>query len=289
MSGRQLFTIDKFRNTGKPLLSILAEPESVFMRGLRKFRRRTLYTNIVNDKSTVYYTTGISKTDPFANLGKIKPNYLKGYENVILDPRNPWSPLAKSLEPKTIGDFGTFAVQWLGRIPWILALVVFLPLGIVFFLVNSAVQSVRSWRRIRLHEEGRAGIPVDDYRGLPLLMDEVREAVEDAYEELNSSQTQEYLVQDGGSLDEDSGLDEQSHKILAIERKKSMPQEPTLALSPLQFKMIEALDRLTWRRYPVWIHKARHSHAAIIVRVEKPAFSEGWIVLKHWIKEEFIM
>jgi hypothetical protein len=45
------------------LLEILADPESIFIKGLAKFERRTLYTNIVNDRSAVYYTTGISKTD----------------------------------------------------------------------------------------------------------------------------------------------------------------------------------------------------------------------------------
>jgi hypothetical protein len=54
---------DNFRDTGKPLLEVLADPESIFIKGLVKFERRTLYTNIVNDRSAVYYTTGISKID----------------------------------------------------------------------------------------------------------------------------------------------------------------------------------------------------------------------------------
>lgn len=43
-SGRQLFTIDKFRDTERPLLEVLADPESIFIKGLAKFERRTLYT-----------------------------------------------------------------------------------------------------------------------------------------------------------------------------------------------------------------------------------------------------
>ncbi len=53
--------------------------------------------------------------------------------------------------------------------------------------------------------------------------------------------------------------------------------------------MIAALDSVGWRKYPVYIHKVRHSHAAIIVRTEKPGFDEGKIVLKHWLDEEFIL
>lgn len=92
-SGRELFTIDKFRDTGRPLLEVLADPDSIFIKGLAKFERRTLYANIVNDRSAVYYTTGISKKDPFVNLDKVKLNYVKGYDDVILDPEHPVEPL----------------------------------------------------------------------------------------------------------------------------------------------------------------------------------------------------
>lgn len=49
-SGRQLFMIDKFRGTERPLLSVLADPDSIFIAALRQFQRRSLYTNIVNDR-----------------------------------------------------------------------------------------------------------------------------------------------------------------------------------------------------------------------------------------------
>lgn len=92
-SGRELFTIDKFRDTGRPLLEVLADPDSIFIKGLAKFERRTLYANIVNDRSAVYYTTGIAKSDPFTHLDRVKLNYLEGYEDVILDPETPVAPL----------------------------------------------------------------------------------------------------------------------------------------------------------------------------------------------------
>ena len=49
-SGRQLFTIDNFRGTGRPLLSALADRESAFFKGLQLFVHKTLYANIVNDR-----------------------------------------------------------------------------------------------------------------------------------------------------------------------------------------------------------------------------------------------
>ncbi len=78
VSGRQLFTIDSFRDTGRPLLSVLADSDSIFIAALSKFRNRVLYSNIVNDRSAVYYTTAISRIDPFTKPDEVKLNYLKG-------------------------------------------------------------------------------------------------------------------------------------------------------------------------------------------------------------------
>ena len=290
-SGRQLFTNDKFRETERPLLAVLADPDSIFMSGLKRFKRRTLYANVVNDRSAVYYTTAISKTDPYSDPTKIKANYLKGYEDVIIDPRNPVSPLG----PKDPASAASTILWYAGKVPRLLALIIFLPLGIMAFLVNSLVQTLRSSRRITLHERGLAGIPTQDYR-VPIWIKDIRGAVEDAYENLNSAQPQSYLTGPEGANgvgEDDEGsdgdLNETETQILALERKKSHADQPTLALAPYQFAMISALDELGWRKYPVWIHKSRHSHAAIIVRTEKPASSEGYVVLRHWLKEEFIV
>ncbi|KAL1903210.1 hypothetical protein Sste5346_000495 [Sporothrix stenoceras] len=96
VSGRQLFGIDSFRDTGRPLLAIMADPESIFMAGLRQFERRTLYANIINDRSAVYYTTAISKTDPFAEVGAeggeiedLPLNFVPGYDSTIMDQKEP--------------------------------------------------------------------------------------------------------------------------------------------------------------------------------------------------------
>ena len=303
MSGRQLFGIDKFRDTGKPLISVLADPNSIFMSGLAKFKRHTLYTNITNDRSAVYYTTGITKTDPYTDLSKVTVNYLPGWDDVILDPTDPVSatPPPRPTEPETVK---TSVEKWAKRVPFIAALVLFIPLGVVAFLINSAVQTVRSSRRVRLHERGLAGIRVQDFR-VNLWIKEIREAVEDAYENLSSSQNQAYLVNDddgsSSSASASGGEEEEgghgngewgARKILALERKRSRTQEggfPTLALAGYQFAAIEALDKLGWRKYPVWIHKHRHSHAAIIVRMEKEGFSEGGVVLRHWVTAEFLV
>lgn len=270
----------------------------LILAGLAKFERRTLYTNIVNDRSAVYYTTGISRTDPFTNLDKIKLNYLKGYDDVILDPACPVASTTPELEEETYSSVLVRNTQTtMGRLPFLLAMIFFIPFGVVAFLINSGVQSIRSNRRIRLHETGLAGIQPGNYR-VPLLITGMREAVEDVYENLNSAQSNEYLA---NGIDEEAATEpnspvlerpQSSHTVskLNLDEEKPGPahEVPTLALAPYQFRMIQALDNVGWRKYPVYIHKVRHSHAAIIVRVDKPTFDEGRVVLKHWLDEEFI-
>ncbi|KAI1808056.1 DUF676-domain-containing protein [Daldinia bambusicola] len=287
MSGRQLFIIDKFRDTGRPLLEVLADPESIFISGLRKFKRRTLYANVVHDRSAPYYTTCISKTDPYTDLSKVKANFVEGYDNVILDPLNPVTPLVSQGDSKTMADISAGAPRNLRLTIFLATLIAFLPLGIVALIANSIIQTFRSSKRIRLHESGLAGIQVKNYRS-PIWMRDIRGTVEDIYETLNNSQGESYL-----RASDDEHHSEQLNKadagIIALERKKSHPQFPTLALAPSQFVMINELDKVGWRKYPVWIRNDNHSHAAIIVRSDTPRFKEGLVVLRHWVTEEFLI
>jgi hypothetical protein len=310
-SGRQLFTIDRFRDTGRPLLSVIADPDSIFIKALAKFKHRSLYANIVNDRSAVYYTTGISRTDPFVSLSKFKVNYLKGFEPVILDASNPVSYKDEEALPAFHKRVAGGTVTVLSKIPVAAFLVIFIPIGTLLFLMNSVIQSVRSRQRIRLHHQGKAGIPVEEYR-VPLISDmvqDVRQTAEDIYENVNQSQSQEYLPAGSEEMASPSSptTKHKSHPsiasmseekpLLSIDeeeddvddeipmQKKGDPEFPTLALTPIQFAMIQALDDVGWKKYPVWIHNARHSHAAIIRRMNKKSFDEGKVVAKHWLSE----
>ena len=154
----------------------------------------------------------------------------------------------------------------------------------------------------------------------------MREAVEETYENLNNAQDNQYLLSgnEEEALENDppnltwrersespisSGLMSEiatpenrvpsaspSPSIDSINAADDPVQLqsrhldiPMLALTPDQFAMIHALDNVGWRKYPVYIHKNRHSHAAMIVRMNKKSFDEGYIVLRHWLNEEFLM
>ncbi|OAK95461.1 lipase/serine esteras-like protein [Phaeosphaeriaceae sp. SRC1lsM3a] len=292
MSGRQLFGIDKFRDTGRPLLSVLADPNSIFIKGLAQFQHRSLYANIVNDRTVTYYTAGISQTDPFVKPDKINMNFISGYDDVILDGEFPVTAKKEPEAPLAFSQRLTSTTHTIiGRVPLVAFLAVFIPIGTTLFLANSAVQTITSSRRIRLHETGQAGINIQQYR-IGNMINAVRREAEDMFENVNNTQESDYLS--AGSREIASPTqpsspgfnrkDSESDIDSIVEKKRSSaPDFPTLALTQDQFGMIEALDNVGFKKHPVYIHNHRHSHAAIIVRMDKKSFDEGRIVLKHWL------
>lgn len=295
-SGRQLFSIDIFRDTNRPLLLVLADPQSIFMQALARFKHRVLYANIVNDRSAPYYTTFITKVDPYVDHSAIDIHYMKGYHPNIIDTVDPVSKKLPDPSRSLLSRVASSSQNVLTTVPYVAALVVFIPIGTVLFLANAGVQSIRSQKRIKLHESGRAGIGLGNYR-IPLIMENARSAVEDTFGSMTGTRNQQYLPagveQDGGpshgSEDEKNGSPAET---LPKRRRRSSAQQPTfptLNLSTEQFEMIENLNEAGWKKYAVHIHNVRHSHAAIIVRSTplRSKFEEGKRIVGHWIEEEF--
>ena len=302
-SGRQLFLIDSFRDTGRPILSVLADPDSIFIKALSHYRNRVLYCNVVNDRSAPYYTTAISKTDPFVDPETVSIKYVKGYEPIVVARDHPAKPIKKEEDSDTYSRFLTSSRSLLSQLPFYAMLTVLVPIGSVVFLINSGVQSFRSQQRIRLHEQGKAGVGLASYR-IPLMIESTRSAVQGAIENVNPDQQPNYLDDDTTSssqlkmsqkrqpdyesdaTSEQSG-DSDEDSTAELTRVRSYAEFPTLALAPEQFEMIDGLDGVGFRKYPIHIHKVRHSHAAIIFRRAKSDYDEGKTVIKHWLSEEF--
>lgn len=294
--------IDSFRDTGRPLLSVLADADSIFIRALAQFKHRSLYANVLNDRTVTYYTAAISQTDPFVKPDALKINYLSGYKDVIIDPNAPVSAKVPEKLPAFTKRLTTGTRTAFQRAPIIAFLLVFIPIGSTLFLLNSVVQSVRSRQRIRLHEEGKAGIDIGGYR-IPMF-NSARKEVEDMFENMNNAQEQEYLAP--GSEELASPTQASAPQLLRrMSSARTRPAEfvergsmdddkadlkvefPTLALTQHQFKMIENLDTVGFTKFPVYIHKHRHTHAAIIRRMDKDGFEEGRVVVKHWLNSNF--
>lgn len=295
-SGRQMFLVDNFRETGRPILSVLADPDSIFVHALAEFQYRSLYANIINDRSVNYYTASVSPVDPYADLEKLSLHFVKGYEPIVLDPEHPFDRIPEPPQtPPFYERFTTGAKRLFRRAPRFLLFACLIPIAIAVFLVNSVVQECRSQRRITLHHQ-------DKVDSIPWLMREVQEGLDSAIERVNSIQEQEYLLQGPsnitGATDETSGdipgtRQPNSRGAEKPEthagKKAQKPGFPTLALTRAQFAMLKAFNNLEFQKYLVWIHNSNHSHAAIIRRDGRPTMIEGETVIKHWLDHVFVV
>ncbi|KAM0719581.1 hypothetical protein Q7P37_003711 [Cladosporium fusiforme] len=291
-SGAQMFLADSFRDTGKPLLSVLAEPNSIFIQGLRLFKNKSVYANTTNDRSVPYYTAGISRTDPFVDLDAINVHYEDGQEpdkQVILDPSNPVTPRQSPEATRTLFERVTnFPQRTLNDVPFYAAVTVLLPIGATFFLINSGIQTFRSAQRVRLHEEGHSGFSIGKYR-MPLL--EEAQAMQDRVYKTLSQQNEQYLPtpppepseeQTSSSASSISTENEKGDQLVRDETKKENSPFPILALTPEQFAMIDNLNDVGLTKYAAHIQNVRHTHAAIVVRSDRASFWEGKVVSAHW-------
>lgn len=303
VSGHQMWLIDSFRDTGRPLLGVMADPESIFISGLKKFRQRTVYANIVNDHSVLFYTSGISKVDPFRDLEDVNINYVKGYEDVIIDPDLHVRPPVERKPETTAARFWKKSKSVALWIPLSMLLLILVPLASIIFLINAGIQSFRSSKRIRMHEIGKNGERFGRYR-VPVLIQDAQHAVEQAFENVNTIQEPAYLSNSDTEAS-DAAPEKSPKSSVSITAENDANGEgasnsrssattvhahsPKLALTNEQFGIIDSLNAVGIRKYPVHIQKHRHSHAAIIVRAEKDGFKEGKLVMKHWLDNEFVL
>ena len=298
-----MFVTDSFRDTGRPLLAILADRNSIFMRGLALFGRRTLYANIINDRSVPYYTAAASRVDPFVNLDCIRINYLKGYDDIVLDPQDPVSSVEPEKPSRGLEGLITNGRSMVEKLPVAVLIGLLLPVGLVAYLVNSGIQSVRSNRRILLHEQGKAGIGVGAYH-MPLIVEEMQSVVEGAIQAAHPGlsshrgQSGETSRKDQAS-DRDPPSASDSSSTLAPRGSSNLvvhghdrpgddqpSQFMSVTLTRAQFIIVDGLEGIHLRKYAVHIRRHRHTHAAIVVRTPKKEFEEGKTVIRHLVENE---
>eukprot|EP01056_Protomagalhaensia_sp_Gyna25_P004921 Protomagalhaensia_sp_Gyna_25__4920@NODE_527_length_3206_cov_243_457847_g411_i0_p1_GENE_NODE_527_length_3206_cov_243_457847_g411_i0NODE_527_length_3206_cov_243_457847_g411_i0_p1_ORF_typecomplete_len420_score32_34DUF676/PF05057_14/1_9e30DUF676/PF05057_14/17Palm_thioest/PF02089_15/1_6e09Palm_thioest/PF02089_15/1_9e02PGAP1/PF07819_13/1_5e08PGAP1/PF07819_13/2_6e02LCAT/PF02450_15/2_7e05LCAT/PF02450_15/5_3e02Lipase_2/PF01674_18/7_7e05Lipase_2/PF01674_18/4_6e02DUF915/PF06028_11/0_00038DUF915/PF06028_11/ len=256
-SGRQLFLTDDFRNSGRCLLEVLADPESIFMKALVLFRRRSLYANILNDRTVPWYTASISASNPFVDMEAVALRTEPGYDGVILDGAAPAAPLLARTGVPT----ASIARQVALRLPMWLVMAAVLPLGTLIFLLHSCHQTFSSAERVRRHRDALPWRP-------PLMLpgdDRSTSAGSEAEELVPEAET----------------------AVLALEAQKHTPF-PVLQLTAAQFRMIRNLDAAGWHKHPVHIRNVAHSHGAIIVRSKRLDSGDGYQVCRHWV-ENFLI
>ncbi|KAJ7574478.1 DUF676-domain-containing protein [Mycena floridula] len=84
-TGTQFYLLDKWSNTGNPLLEFMANKDSFFFQALRQFSVVAVYANAINDLTVPYYTGAFEESDPFGDISEdqIVPEYEAGYEPVL--------------------------------------------------------------------------------------------------------------------------------------------------------------------------------------------------------------
>lgn len=340
-SGQQLWTTDDFQGTGRPILAVLADPDSIFIRALSLFKHRILYANIVNDRAVPFYTACIEDIDPFVDPDAVDLNYTPGWEDVILEhpqgepPHTAQMAVKKNTSPTYYESFQNGLRNAANKAPFYFFMTTIAPIGATVFLANAGIQSFRSAGRIQEHAEGKSGIDKDKYK-VQMMIEGAQRQAEKMMEGMGRHEAEEYLPEE-----ENKQRREQQEQRKANEEKKtpdgsptapkpasevdhlaygedpghsdaniaatastvappaqhlpSYPDSlsskkgdkvdfPTLALTPEQFKMKENLDAVGFKKYPVHIKKANHSHAAIVVRMQRPGFGEGRVVARHWVE-----
>jgi hypothetical protein len=128
-----------------------------------------------------------------------------------------------------------------------------------------------------------------------VIVQDVQHVVEEVIENVNARQDPAYLsgsdveLSDSGSKSAENNGEFASRSPTLSSSTAAAPHSPKLALSRDQAAIIDSLNAMGIKRYPVHIQKHRHSHAAIIVRKPKDGFREGKIVMKHWMDNEFVV
>ena len=116
------------------------------------------------------------------------------------------------------------------------------------------------------------------------MLEEAQAAQDRMFERLAEGRKDEFLPEQNAkskSTPQPDYVDELSKRELAKEQSPF----PVLALTAEQFEMIDNLDALGFTKYRVHIQNHRHTHAAIVVRIQKDSFAEGRTVVKHWAEQ----
>lgn len=247
------------------------------MRGLALFKTRTVYANIINDRSVPYYSAAISQYDPYLDMSRINLSYLPSYTPIIVDPVCPIIPLSRPKDPVIPNNTQRFLVP--------VVIVLLMPIWVIFFLLASLYQSFFSARRRRQHLQLKKDLDLMEEASLSGAVQEAFEDVVDNASLLSPSEDRdeyfESITEETALLDEYANTnDSKSGEAISFKR-----EEYRLPLTEDQLAMMFGLRSLSWQAFGVHIHQTRRSHAAIIHRRKKP--TEGNVVIRHWLDGQF--
>lgn len=318
-TSRQLFLTDQVSHYGnRPILECLADPALPFFQALECFEHRSLYSNVVNDHSTPWHTSGVDMCNPYTpNAARIRGPYVEGYGPVVIDHYKQLQLLAtpahEEIETVTEGvlrrAMGRLS-RWTSVLVNVGIMTVTLPVIVFAKCANVSYQSISAAIRKRMfvnsevfsYFHGYIGDPPTDDTGTeehtPLIsgqfqeqpravMDSVFEAVNINYDHAEQPlhESTLYSTEKSKHSEEEEEEEEDNNTVAA----PAITEKDILNLNTVQKTIITNLNTLTWRKFPIYIRKDKHSHAAMICRFPSPDFEEGVVVINHWMEQVFVM
>ncbi|KAI3405707.2 hypothetical protein KGF56_001313 [Candida oxycetoniae] len=287
ITGSQFFLKDKVGKDQKPLIVWMADPKSKFYAILKKFKYRSLYANVLNDKRCSWFTSFISSEDPVNSMynriaENIKCDYIKGYEPTIIDYSKPLhyqkQDQVAAAGGKGKGGGGGVAVNEKPNYSWfwkslrwlkiISSVIVYTPFWALSFIISTIVQRIKMTVRLRKYNKdldlSNKLANLYEYHEETSLLTNFSNKLEDE---------QETLVED--MYDAMSWRASHSAKF------------PKIKLSESQKYAVDKLNTLSWNKYPIIIRHTPATHAAAVVRHPDPTFDEGKVVVEHLLHETF--
>lgn len=264
-TGEQFYCVDKYSNTGRPLLQVMADPEFVFYQALASFQHLRIYANAVNDITVPFVTAAIELHDPFNDYetSGIEITYDE-YKPVIVSYQLPEVPPPKPKKalpftPRWFRERKPFLPPFLQfRFPFNILMYIALPFLIpVFFsmaLTRLWLASRSSQRRIKILESDSSS------ERLIHFIASLERRVEDAVAELVDRPGEEDTKKKGKG-------------------KTSQPY-----LLPLQREIAASLNKLPFKKTFAYFPDVRNAHAVIVSRdVKRFEFHRrGEGVIQHW-------
>ncbi|KAK0467087.1 DUF676-domain-containing protein [Desarmillaria tabescens] len=275
-TGEQFYCVDKWSSTGRPLLDIMADPDQIFYKSLAAFKTIRIYANSVNDRTVPYVTAAIELEDNFLDHAtngieiELHEEYnpiIKSYSLPAISPAPTPKPAILSRQANISTTISAVPLPF--NLVFYALLPVLIPIGASLIIVRLSLASRSSRARIRLLEKENES---NGERLIHLLSDLERQ-VEDAVVDII----------------DDPGITSSSKNVLPEKDKRKMKEDSTASelkaiLTPLQQKLVRALNTLLIKKELVYLDIGHNSHATIISRDVKrfEMHRLGWGVIKHW-------
>lgn len=158
-SGRQIFITDH-----EHLLVKMADPNSIYYKGLLKFKKHLLLANVKNDRTVAFFTSFITDYAPFEDWNKIKIEYLSNLPqsrigNHYVKPKVIDLKLSNSLDEISDDDFKgnmqeATSILRSNKVFKFLIIIVgalfLIPIWIPLVLISSLIASIYSMVKIRI-------------------------------------------------------------------------------------------------------------------------------------------